>query len=457
VHVNQVYMYRMRSFPIAVSHNGKAMSILAPYNIIYFVLLTLWMAPLEMNADGNTVSQFSIAHFDICMQDLLAADRNSTDGYLTLQEYEVFVNARYYAECEKNIVVAQSMSQWEAFTVLACYSCLNDFDFVDTLPDCCLPFNNSRIDIQTATMYEIDTQWITRICTTADTAAVVDECYTAAPTVSPVVDHVPDIQNYNYFTQCEDDILAIDRDNNETDGFLSKIEFRSLMYRMVNQSCTITNDTMLIDAVYANLACASCYQTTPRKNGTQLPDLSCCTASNASISIVDIVNVVPEQRSVTQTSWIQRICTTASATIICAFDNNGNNDTVTMVPSKSLVPNTSNTTAPVTSLVNNNNNNTMASPPSMTPNLNTTTDRNRTTTNPAAPVATPTSPSPPILVPTSSGALVVVPPVDDGNSNTNSPPVMDGSTSSGGTTVAFRHRILNPFCILFILWHSCIY
>jgi hypothetical protein len=72
---------------------------------------------------------------------------------LALWEYETFVNQRYTVNCAARVSVAQSVEQWLAFTQLACYTCLEEWSANSTsvpltaLPDCCLPFNNSRIAI----------------------------------------------------------------------------------------------------------------------------------------------------------------------------------------------------------------------------------------------------------------------------------------------------------------------
>jgi hypothetical protein len=360
-----------------------------------FLLNFVW----KVSAQNDFVTNSSLpSYLDTCSDDLLASDANTTDGYLSLFEYEVFVNSRYYAECEKDIIVAESTSQWEAFTVLACYSCLNDFVFIDTIPECCLPFNNSRIDIRNAASYKNDTRWLTRLCDTADAAAVTDECYTAAPTLSPM-DAPVDSKNETVGL-CDDEIMAVDFDNNATDGYLSRIEFRNLLDRMENQSCTVTNESLWIDAVYASLACASC-QLSSSSNGTKLPDLSCCTAANASIAIAEAVYVLPEERSVTQTSWLRRICTTVSSVLTCNFttDDNG---TETMKP---IPPSFNITTAPIPTISIATDN------PSMAPNNDTAV--NGTTAIPAvvaAPTAAPfdngANAAPTIGAPTSEATFV---------------------------------------------------
>jgi hypothetical protein len=349
--------------------------------LIQSLLLTVFVPSLinhrwtvHAQNDFDTNSSFP-SYLDICSNDLLASDANATDGFLSLYEYEVFVNSRYYDDCKKDVVVAESASQWEAFTVLACYSCLNDFVFIDTIPECCLPFNNSRIDIRNAASYENDTRWLTRLCDTADAAAVADECYTVAPTISPV--NAPVNSNIDTTRFCESDIMAVDFDANETDGFLSRSEFRSLLDRMTNESCTVTNESLWVDAVYASLACASC-QLASSSNGTKLPDLSCCTAQNASIAIAEAVYVVPEQRSVTQTSWLGRICTTILSVVSCNSTIDGN-ATTTLKP---IAPSSNLTTAPIPTI-------TIASNrPSIAPNNDTAV--NLTTATPAA-VAQPTT------------------------------------------------------------------
>jgi hypothetical protein len=338
-----------------------------------------------------------------CASDLLAADVNATDGYLSLTEYEAFVNERYYAQCE-TVVVAESTSQWTAFTALACFSCLEDFVFVDALPDCCLPFNNSRISIQNI---QEDAAWLTRICAAADEAAVADDCYTAPPTPQPVTAVPPQhpLPNNNATTtfptavpisgdtSCDTELLAADV--NATDGYLTATEFQIFLESLVDDNCAVVDDDTLVDSAFTTLACASCLSTSA--------DLACCTGDAARISILD-ANIT--DRTVQQTVWLTRICTTAAATLMC----NATTGNVTMAPITS-VANAS--TAP--SVAN------VSQAPAVTTTENSTTYPTRTmngtkddepTTSPdigvtPAPVAVPApkdQPSPTNSAPTSNAA-----------------------------------------------------
>lgn len=276
-----------------------------------------------------------------CASELIATDVNVTDGYLSLSEYQVFVNARYYANCSVPIVVADSVPQWSAFTELACYSCLGEFVFVDKLPDCCLPFNNSRISIKRIAN---DSAWLDRICSTADQAAVQDSCYTSPPTqsltnssFSPSM--VPIIQNAttavtpsaavspvtnamvvvgNASAGCNQQLVAADV--NQTDGYLNFAEFQGFLTSYW-KSCNHTNcatagsdDTTLNMAAYASLACVSCLSATS--------NLSCCadTSSFAGIPIAGASNNSsghsnnsPALEAEQQQVWLTRLCTTAES------------------------------------------------------------------------------------------------------------------------------------------------
>ena len=44
------------------------------------------------------------AIMDKCRQGLISSDTNTTDGYITLYEYEVFVNERYYKNCAEKLL-----------------------------------------------------------------------------------------------------------------------------------------------------------------------------------------------------------------------------------------------------------------------------------------------------------------------------------------------------------------
>ena len=355
-----------------------------------------------------------------CRQELSSSDTNTTDGYLSLYEYEAFVNERYYKNCSEMIVVSESMAQWEAFTLLACHSCLEESPFVDTIPDCCLPFNNSRIAIQSIVNDTTSTtaaDWLERICQTADQAAVEDQCYTAPPTMAPTTNpfdnttsNITNNKAVSVFaneTECAVAIVDVDgstdpSNNNTTttpDGTISKIEFYTLLQVLAaNQShddtdknitCTVTNDTAIIDAVYVNLVCASCtYSSAARTNifnaTARFPDLNCCTSPNATISIVEIATVP---------TWLTRICTTIESMITCI-----DTTTTTTTPttnSSVTIP----TLTPTTNM-------SVVLPPMAAPTTMTINPSNATTT--ASPVA-PVAPVTPTAV-TTTLAPVVVPP-----------------------------------------------
>ena len=416
------------------------------------------------SVDAQPSQQPLDASLTECFDDLISSDVNTTDGYISLYEYEVFVNARYYTNCSAKVIVSESIPQWEAFTLLACHSCLQEITFVDTIPDCCLPFNNSRIAIHTihnkseednhnntiqqqqqpllfnTTQYD----WLQRICHTADTAAVEDQCYTFPPTMAPTSDNNNNNNNNNTVTvfandnECATALVAVDGSsiatsttNNTTtadvgaDGTISKSEFYHLLQTIATNhssssnnnngktiACTVTNDTTIIDAVYVNLVCASCTYTSTTSNNifnqsatARFPNLNCCTSTNASISIVDITTG-------TTTTWLTRICTTISSMITCI---DSDTPTITMVPTLSPLP-----------MMNGNNNTNMTNVTITTPvpspifmippsNVTPTTD-NTTVTAPTmvtnissapatvSPATTPTAPpNEEISIPTSVG------------------------------------------------------
>jgi hypothetical protein len=340
------------------------------------------------------------AMLEQCRQDLISSDTNTTDGYITLYEYEVFVNERYYKNCAKKVVVSESIAQWEAFTLLACHSCLQESTIIDTIPDCCLPFNNSRIGIYTinsnsnnnSTNLSFNTSqydWLQRICRTADTAAVDDQCYTFPPTMAPTT--ITD-NNFNNTTnttvsvftnnsECANAIVAADGtsgNGNNPDGYISQTEFYNLLQMIVTTktnhsnsnsktlSCSVTNDTTIIDAVYVNLVCASCTytsSTSTRQNifdaesaTARFPNLNCCTSTNATISIVDIgtntTTITPAA-----TAWLSRICTTINSMITCIH-------TTPTIPNSMVT-----TMAPIFTNINNNSstNSSTSSAPMMVP------------------------------------------------------------------------------------------
>jgi hypothetical protein len=402
-------------------------------------------------------SRDDVHELEICQHYLSMSDTNISDGYLSLYEYETFVNIRYYTNCTIKVILSESVPQWEAFTILACHSCLQEFVFVDTLPDCCLPFNNSRININDindmsvdiATINKTQYNWLQRICTTADAAAVDDECYTASPTVSPIYNGgILDEPIGIDIIQCADGLIAVDgsttNNNNDTsnntipttrnpDGYINQNEFQMVLQRFAynrsntQQSCYMINDPNIINAAYANLACASCTfqgssSSTSRSSSSgsdnetltdgQLPDLTCCTSSNTSISIQDIGVIYTNNSddngttidTLISTTWLTRICTTISSIVICKAKSNETTPIPTMTPI--AINNNNNTIAPIQPPIINT---TAPSVPTSTNNntkSNTTTNAPIVVTNipvPVPPTITTTTPTEALNLPTSNG------------------------------------------------------
>jgi hypothetical protein len=286
---------------------------------------------------SGQVEDTTTAQLEQCRLDLVAADTNSTDGYLTLWEYETFVNQRYYVNCAARVSVAQSVSQWQAFTQLACFTCLEEWSANGTsaaltaLPDCCLPFNNSRIAIYGLTVNSSSSSdinsWLARTCDTADAAAVADQCYTARPiatvaaplsstSLAPIVvlgggsgsgssdsdsDAIPQSALY---TDCSADLTMADVD---ASGTLNRVEFDALLQlhalavmatsitqaattsssinnsTAVMLSCVVTKLDSVVTAAYAALVCASCswHGAAATTATTTALDISCCTSGES--------------------------------------------------------------------------------------------------------------------------------------------------------------------------------
>jgi hypothetical protein len=484
------------------------------YSILSVVIVYSILATSLLLNVVNT-QQVEYMQLDTCLQELVSSDittfdnttsgttnsSNSSDGYISLYEYETFINERYYNNCSNNVIVTESTVQWEAFTLLACHSCLMDVPFIDTIPDCCLPFNTSQININLLLTALPDNainsinkfnvtqmNWIEKICSTVDAAAVADECYTVPPTTSPIIDFTTDNEGSNgdgdsatagideSIEICVQEIVDIDSDTaqksnntvpgstNETItidgvvkdqqnvGLITKTEFELVLQRLsvyVNNStqqqladapqCAVNANRYIIDAAYINLACASCTTTnigaTSRTSNTnnyndttrslqQLPDLSCCTNPNTSITILNDVAAYNDSirksntsssnddiqdstnTTVVITPFLQRICTTMYSMIDCSNDDTIPTFTPTITPTISKLPTNVNTTVPSGIL-----------PPTMIAPISTlppVTDSNNNNTNTSTTTTTTTAPgSPPTATtePPSSNSIDLQPPV----------------------------------------------
>lgn len=410
-----------------------------------------------------------------CRMDLLAADESESDssntndtlaisssngtasvadGYLVLSEYEVFVNDRYYANCAARVRVAESISQWQAFTSLACTSCLREElllleegQELTELPDCCLPFNNSRIEIASATTATIPSTgstetaetaasegraWLTRICDAADAAAVADSCYTVAPTspspaqppttgsssLAPATTTIVSNTNNNTDTSCDSNLVLAD--TVPPLGVLSLEEYTAFLQLQVNNNSSSsnsssgnsnsnstpycspdnTNTTVATSSAaavgnYATLSCASCFMDgtsstgsgstgTSSTSSTSMNDYFIACCTNISSGISILGASSPANlRTPLETEWVARICATSAAAFPCP-------------PVNATVGGTSNSTNITT---------TPSEPPST--GTNTTTNTTDTKTNfTVAPNATLVAPTM-----TMSSAPITAPPV----------------------------------------------
>jgi hypothetical protein len=358
---------------------------------------------------SGQVEDTTTAQLEQCRLDLAAADTNSTDGYLTLWEYETFVNQRYYVNCAARVSVAQSVSQWQAFTQLACFTCLEEWSAnasstaLTSLPDCCLPFNNSRIAIyglKSSSSSDVNS-WLARTCDTADAAAVADQCYTArpiatvaaplsSPSLAPIVvlgggsgsgssdsdsDAIPQSALY---TDCSADLVTADVD---ASGTLNRVEFDALLQlhalavmatsitqaatetatsnnnnngTTVMVSCVVTKLDSVVTAAYAALVCASCSwhgAATATTTTTTALDISCCTSGESendntgNISILGAASPMA-LRTESERAWIRRLCLAATALVECTTTTSasGTNSPLASPPVTAPVPISSSTT-----------------------------------------------------------------------------------------------------------------
>jgi hypothetical protein len=384
--------YLRRSFSSIPSSHKSMQRHLGRMMLWLSLLLLLLSNRIPLVCSGQEEQEDAMVALEQCRLDLVAADTNRTDGYLTLWEYEAFVNQRYYTDCAArvSVTVAQSVSQWQAFTQLACFTCLEEWSTNNTsssaaltaLPDCCLPFNNSRIAIyglnssssgssssssSSSAAVSSASSWLARTCDTADAAAVADQCYTARPTIptetlpslSPIVvvgggSDSSDSDNavlvpQSLYTDCTADLVMADVD---ASGTLDRVEFDALLQLhalamtatsithtattsdsnnsnsnsngTVTVNCIVTQLESVVTAAYAALVCASClWNTATTATTTTALDISCCTngktgSSSTGISILGAASPMA-LRTESERVWIQRLCLAATALVECTI------------------------------------------------------------------------------------------------------------------------------------------
>jgi hypothetical protein len=215
-----------------------------------------------------------------CSEAMLVADLDNADGFLSQEEFLVFIQT--FSDCR--LTTELSSEQNSIFQALAC-ACLGD---PDEGVDCCFP-GMARVSIGGSPHLAQDPNYLVDVCFQAE-STFGDECV-ASPTTAPLVSEDLD--------QCSQMLSDADGDK---DGLLDQDEY--LLFVQDHGQCDlITSLDLGHQAVFQTLAC-DCVNSPGAT-------FECCLPGNARLNTSG-ADVLEMNRTTEQTTALSRICISAN-------------------------------------------------------------------------------------------------------------------------------------------------